>query len=111
MAQVRAPMPPSRRAKQFSMFDAMKGLKEALAAKEQLPEPRKELALDAIEEINRTLCSLKPGALVTVVYYCKYQEEYCQITGAVTKIDLYWNTLFVGTVGIEFGEIGSLCTV
>ena len=33
MAQVRAPMPPSRRAKQFGMFDALKGLKEALAAK------------------------------------------------------------------------------
>ena len=29
---VRVPMPPSRRAKIFSMFDALKGLKEALAA-------------------------------------------------------------------------------
>ena len=111
MAQVRAPMPPSQRAKQFSMFDALKGLKEALAAKERQPEPRKELALDAIEEINRILCSLKPGVLVTVVYYCKYQEEYSQVTGAVSKIDLYWNTLYVGTVGIEFEEIRNLCMV
>ena len=31
---VRAPMPPSRRAKIFSMFDALKGLKEALAAQD-----------------------------------------------------------------------------
>ena len=36
MAQVRAPMPPSKRAKIFSMFDALKGLKEALAAKERI---------------------------------------------------------------------------
>ena len=58
MAQVRVPMPASRRAKQFSMFDALKGLKEALAAKERQPEPRKELAQDAIEELNRTINEL-----------------------------------------------------
>ena len=46
---VRAPMPPSRRAKIFSMFDALKGLKEALAAQERIPEPRRYLAEDAIE--------------------------------------------------------------
>ena len=73
MGQVRAPMPPSRRAKQFTMFDTLKGLKEALAAKERLPEPRKELAQDAAEELNRLLCSLNKGTSVTVVYYCKYQ--------------------------------------
>ena len=55
MAQVRAPMPPSKRAKIFSMFDALKGLKEALAAKERIPEERKILAADAIEELNRIL--------------------------------------------------------
>ena len=108
MAQVRTPMPTSQRAKQFSMFDALKGLKEALAAKERLPEPRKELALDAIEEINRTLCSLRPGALVTVVYYCRYQEEYCQITGAVSKIDRCWNTLYIGNIGVDFEEFSEI---
>lgn len=46
-------MPPSKRAKIFSMFDALKGLKEALAAKERIPEERKILAADAIEELNR----------------------------------------------------------
>ena len=108
MAQVRVPMPPSRRAKQFSMFDALKGLKEALAVKERLPEPRKELAQDAVEELNRALCSLQLGMFITVVYYCQYQEEYCQITGTVSKIDLYWKTLYVGNVGIDFEEIALL---
>lgn len=108
MAQVRAPMPPSRRAKQFSMFDALKGLKEALAAKERLPEPRKELAQDAAEELNRALCSLELGMFITVVYYCQYQEEYRQITGTVSKMDLYWKTLYVGNVGIAFEEIATI---
>jgi hypothetical protein len=104
-------MPPSRRAKQFSMFDALKGLKEALAAKERQPEPRKELAPDAIEELNETLCSLQPGMLVTVVYYCHYQEEYCQVTGPVNKLDNYWHVLQVGNVCVDYADIGEIITV
>lgn len=111
VAQVRAHMPPSRRAKQFSMFDALKGLKEALAAKERQPEPRKELAPDAIEELNETLCSLQPGMLVTVVYYCRYQEKYRQVTGTVSRIDPYWKVLYLGNVGIDFGETLELSIV
>ena len=110
MAQVRAPMPPSRRAKQFSMFDALKGLQEALAAKERLPEPRKELAQDAAEELNQLLCSLEKGASVTVVYYCKYQQEYHQITGTVSNIDTYWKTLYLGKLGIDFVELAEIRT-
>lgn len=108
MAQVRAPMPASQRAKQFSMFDALKGLKEALVAKERQPEPRKELAQDAIEELNRTICALQPGTLATVVYYCHFQKKYCQLTGIVTKIDVFWKTLFLGEVGVDFSEITTL---
>ena len=105
MAQVRAPMPPSQRAKQFSMFDALKGLKEALAAKERLSEPRKELAQDAAEELNRILCSLEKGTSVTVVYYCKYQQEYRQITGVVNKIELLWQYIQIGQICVDFSEI------
>lgn len=108
MAQVRAPMPASRRAKQFSMFDALKGFKEALAAKERQPEPRRELAQDAIEEINRTLCALQPGDMVTIVYYCRYREEYCQITGFLTKIDSFWQMLQVGTTCVDYEDIADI---
>lgn len=108
MAQVRAPMPPSRRAKQFGMFDALKGLKEALAAKERQPKPRKELAQDAIEELNRTICDLKPGTMVTVVYYCRYREEYCQITGAIEKVDAFWHFLQIGNTCIDFCDVGDI---
>lgn len=47
---VRAPMPRSKRAAQFAMFDALKGLKEAIAAKEKHPEPRRILAEDGESE-------------------------------------------------------------
>lgn len=102
---VRAPMPPSRRAKQFAPFDALKGLKEAIARKEHVPEPRRELSEDAIAEINTKLTMLKPGSWVTVVYYCDYTQEVHQLTGQVSKVDPYWKTLGVGNVSIEFDEL------
>lgn len=108
MAQVRAPMPAYRRAKQFLMFDALKGLKEALAAKERQPEPRRELAQDAIEELNRTLCTLQPGDIVTVIYYCRYQEEYFQITGLLTKCDPYWKYIQINLCCVDFMDIESI---
>lgn len=101
-------MPPSRRAKQFSMFDALKGLKEALAAKERQPEPRMELASDAIEELDRTLCTLSPGTVVTVVYYCRFRESYCQITGPVEKVDGFWKILQIANLCIDFCDVGSI---
>lgn len=108
MAQIRAPMPPSRRAKQFSMFDALKGLREALAAREKQPEPRRELAADAVEELNRTLTALEPGQTVTVVYYCAYECAHIQLTGPVTRLDRYWRVLYVDDRGIDFNEIVEL---
>lgn len=98
-------MPPSRRAKQFAPFDALKGLKEAIALKEHVPEPRRELSEDATAEINAKLTMLKPGSWVTVVYYCDYTQEVHQLTGQVSKVDPYWKTLQVGNISIEFSEI------
>lgn len=90
------------------MFDALKGLKEALSEKERIPEHRRELSTDAVEELNRTLVSLEKSQLVTVVYYCEYEHAYQQLTGPVKKIDPYWELIYVGDTGIEFREIGEL---
>ena len=111
MAQVRAHMPPSKRAKIFAMFDALRGLKEAIAAKERIPELRKELAQDAVEELNQTLVSLKKGQVVTVVFYCSYEQAYTQLSGPVTRVEPYWRTLYVGNVGIDFNEIVELAVI
>ena len=105
---VRAPMPASRRAKQFAPFDALKGLKEAIAEKERIPTPRRILAEDAIAEINEQLSILRKGTMVTVVYYCEYTHEYHQITGAVVMVDAYWSLLQVGNISIDFSEIAEI---
>lgn len=105
MGSVRVPMPPAKRAKIFSMYDALKGFKEALAAQEVIPEERKYLAEDAAGELNRTLLSLKRGSTVTVVYYCTLERCYRQITGPVSKLDSYWKYLQLGDVCIDLVDI------
>ena len=107
---VRAPMPRSRRAKQFMPFDALRGLKEAIAAKERVIEPRRYPSEDAIAEINATLLGLHKGQIITVVYYGVYEQVYLQLTGPVTKVDSYWQNLQVGNTTIEFPEIDQLLT-
>ena len=102
---IRAPMPPSRRAKQFAPFDALKGLREAIAAKEKRPEPRRELTDYMKEQISNTLSELKKGQQVTVVYYGSMEQETLQITGLVMKVDAFWQTLQVNKVVIDFSEI------
>lgn len=103
-----APMPKSQRAKIFMSFDALKGLKEAIAETEKITEPRRELSQDMIEEINRTLVSLRKGQIATVVYYGCYDEGYQQITGPIAKVDAYWKLLQIGNIAIGFDEIAEL---
>ena len=107
---VRAPMPRSRRAKQFMPFDALRGLKEAIAAKERVIEPRRYPSDDAIAEINASLMDLQKGQIITVVYYGIYEQAYLQLTGPVSKIDSYWSNLQVGNTVISFSEIDQLIT-
>ena len=98
-------MPPSRRAKQFAPFQALKGLNEAITAKEKRPEPRRELTDYMKEQINSTLYDLRKGQQVTVVYYGTMEQETLQVTGTVMKVDAYWQTLQVNKVAIDFSEI------
>ena len=107
---VRAPMTRARRAKQFMPFDALVGLRDAIAAKERVIEPRRYLSDDAITELNDSLLELRKGQIITVVYYGIYEQTYLQLTGAVTKIDPYWHNLQFGNVVIDFSEIYQLLT-
>ena len=103
-------MPRSKRAKIFSSFDALVGLKEAIAAKERVTEPRRYPSEDAIAEINTLLLGLQKGQIITIVYYGGYEQRYLQLTGPVTKVDAYWQNLQVGTTTIDFPEIDQLIT-
>ena len=101
-------MPRSRRAKQFAPFQALKGLNEAIANKEKIITPRRELTEDSIVEINRVLIELTIGSLVTAVYYSNSQHEYQQLTGYVKKIDPLCKYLQIGNISIAFSDISNL---
>ena len=55
------------RAKQFMPFDALKGLREALAAKEHIVVPKIELSEEMLEDLDRKFSLLLPGMMVTIV--------------------------------------------
>lgn len=93
------------------MFDAMKGLTEAIAEKERQFTPKKELAADRIEELNECLMELQPGDEVVVDYYCQYESRYKQKSGQVTKIDLYWESIQIGENAIGFSEISNITLI
>lgn len=110
MKTVRAPMSLSKRAKIFQPFDALVGLREAIAAKERITEPKRELTEDSIAEINKTLMEFQKGQIITVVYYGDYEQNYLQLTGPVTKIDPYWSSLQIGNTILNFPEIYQIST-
>lgn len=87
------------------MFDALKGLKEALAAKERPVTPKKELPEQRIAELSQQLAQLQLGQVVTVVYYGEYEQQYLQLTGIVTRVDGYWQRLTIGETAVDFAEI------
>ena len=102
---IRTPMPVKMRAKQFMMFDAMKGLTEAIAEKEESYAPRKELSESRIEEINQQLQMLQAGDTITISYYCSYEKQYRAIKETIIRIDSFWKELQIGGTVISFSEI------
>lgn len=107
---IRTPMPIKLRAKQFMMFDAMKGLTDAITAKEQQVYPKRELTEERINEINQCLSKLQTGDRVTLSYYCQYGKQYCQLTGTVTRIDSFWQEIQIGSMTICFSKIDTIIT-
>ena len=104
----RIPMPVKQRAKQFAMFDALKGLTEAIAEKERQYDTQIELSEDRIAEINEIIAALIPGDIVTAEFFCQYEMTYKRITGSVKKIDLYWKELQIGETTVSFYEINRI---
>ena len=75
----------SDRAKQFMPFSALKGLDEALAAKERQIVGKKELSEDKAELLTRKLTELKIGDKVSITYFSG--GVYVSCTGKVSKIN------------------------
>lgn len=97
------------RAKQFVPFDALKGFREALLEKERILVPKIELSEEMMEELDRTLHSLSPGKMVSVVYF--HNDEYIKITGIFVKVCESSRTMQVVNTKIPLEDIREIVYV
>lgn len=99
----KAKMPIEDRAKQFMPFAALKGLPDALAAKEKITVSKIELSEEMAEELDRRMHELTKGRIATVVYFQK--AEYIKITGMVARVDETCRLLQIVNTKISFDDI------
>ena len=96
-------MPIEERAKQFMPFAALRGLPDALAAKEKVLVPKVELSPEMEEELDRRMHLRTKGKMATVIYFQK--GEYIKITGLVARIDETSRLLQIVNTKIRFEDI------
>lgn len=105
-SKVHPKMERSNRAKQFMPFDALKGFREALAEKERIIVPKKELSEERKAELNEKLHQLQRLDIVTAEYFS--DGEYVQITGVVSAIDKAGRILKIVNTKVPFDDIFDL---
>lgn len=96
-------MPIADRAKQFMPFAALKGLPDALAAKEKIAVEKIELSPERYEELDRKMHLVERGKIMTVIYY--KEDEYLKLTGMVARIDPGSRILQIVNTQIAFEDI------
>ncbi len=96
-------MPLEDRAKQFMPFAALRGLPDALAAKEKILVPKIELSPEMEEALDRQMHLLAKGKMATVIYFQK--GEYIKTTGLVARIDETSRLLQIVNTKIRFEDI------
>ena len=96
-----------QRAKQFMPFAALKGFEEEIALAECRPVDKVEFCEDAAEELDRRLREVKPGDMVSLIYYKKTARggTYLRRTGMVSKVDPVDRTLTVVKEPIPFADL------
>lgn len=114
----RPPMPREDRAKIFSPFSAVKGYDDAVEnnARERICKP--DHSSEVQERINQRLTMLKMGEQIEVSCFLPnpgpdgsggMADGVCRrIRGRVTKLDVPFQTLRVGDMGIPFEDILSI---
>ena len=100
-----------QRAKQFMPFDAMKGLKEALEAREERHSrvERHGISEEQTEENNRAICRIGKGSRVHLTCHMAFHDV--ELTGTVTEIDLTWRYLRLDDEKILFDDIYTIDAV
>lgn len=106
MGSRRAKMDRANRAKQFMPFDAVKGLREALAQKERIIVPKRELSEEQKEELDWRIAQLHTKDMVTVTYF--QDGEYLQATGMIAAVDTTRRILKLVNRQIPFDDIAEL---
>lgn len=96
-------MPVSDRAKQFMPFSALKGLDEALRAKEKIVVPKVELSPEMAEELDYKMHLLEKGKMVTVIYFSN--GEYVKVTGLVARINETSRVIQIVNTKFRFDDI------
>lgn len=93
------------RAKQFAPFEALTGLRKALAKKEAEHErvEKIEVSEDRAARLDRTIAKLEPGMTVRVTYYSG--GGYVDVTGKLAAVDSAFFFLKIGNGKIFFDDI------
>lgn len=94
------------RAKQFMPFAALKGYEAALREKEKIIVEKIELSEERKEELDRKVRDIQRNDMVKVVYF--QDEEYLEITGMVSRLDVDARILKVVNTKIAFEDIYKL---
>lgn len=96
------------RAKQFAPFDALRGLREALAKKEREHErqERGEISEETAAEIEATLIKLKKGDRVRALIFD--DGYYVTVEGQVTNFDVTYRYIKVEDGKIPFSDLYDL---
>lgn len=94
------------RAKQFIPFDALKGFREAMAEKERIIVPKRDLSDEQKEELERKIRQIQKKDIITVEFF--QNREYMRVTGMVTRIDGASRVLEIVNTRIAFTDISDL---
>lgn len=102
----RGKMDRQNRAKQFMPFDALKGFREAVAEKERIIVPKRDLSEEQKEELDRKLRQVRLKDIITVEFF--QNREYVRVTGMVSRVDETSKTLVIVHHKISFEDISDL---
>lgn len=97
-------MPREQRAKQFLPFDSMKGLKEALALREEIHShvEKHGISEEQQAEINMTLCKVEKGCKVFISFYASFHDR--ETEGIVTQINRDYRFLRISRIASNSEE-------
>ena len=96
-------MPVADRAKQFMPFSALRGLEDALAARERILVSKAELSEERAMELDTKMHQLSRGHIATVIHFSK--DEYIKTTGMVSRIDETSRIIQIVNTKISFDDI------